>query len=157
MGYVKAYEEGDAERLVPVLREADRQEAFAASGCTPLVAILKGVEWSSFPLTIMDDQEHVAGIFGVVPFHSGAGVIWMLGSDALTHAPLSWQFIRRSREWCDQLNKQFPILFNIVDERNTVHIRWLKWCGFVFLNRHPEFGHEKRPFLEFARIQSSHV
>jgi hypothetical protein len=50
------------------------------------------------------------------------------------------------------LQQNYDVLFNLVDERNTLHIRWIQWCGFTFVNRHPALGAEQRPFLEFVRI-----
>jgi hypothetical protein len=43
-------------------------------------------------------------------------------------------------------------LWNIVDARNELHIRWLKRFGFVALKKHPQVGPQGLPFFEFVRI-----
>jgi hypothetical protein len=60
---------------------------------------------------------------------------WLAASPELVQeAPM--EFCRRIiREgWIEDSAKGFPVLANIVDGRNAVHIRWLKWAGFNFSN-----------------------
>ena len=40
----------------------------------------------------------------------------------------------------------------VVDARNELHIKWLKFMGFKFIQRHENFGVAKLPFYEFLRI-----
>lgn len=91
-------------------------------------------------------------MFGCVPVDETSGSVWLLGSDDLTQPPLRKQFLAEGRVWLNQLHAFRPLLFNFVDARNTVHIRWLRWMGFTFLRLHPEYGVERRPFWEFARL-----
>ena len=39
-----------------------------------------------------------------------------------------------------------------MDARNDLHIKWLKWMKFTFINKVNEFGYEKKPFYEFIKI-----
>ena len=48
--------------------------------------------------------------------------------------------------------KRYRVLYNFIDARNTLHIKWLKWCGFTFIQKHYDYGYEKRLFYEFVRI-----
>jgi hypothetical protein len=90
-------------------------------------------------------------MFGVVPQRDGTGVVWMLGSDEIAKPPLSRQFIRECRAFVRVLECGYTELHNVIDERNSLHRRWLEWLGFEFTNRIPEYGHERRPFLEFKK------
>lgn len=75
----------------------------------------------------------------------------MFGSDALTVNPLRSQFLRECRRYLAGMEQLYPVLFNLIDERNTVHMRWLRWMGFTFIRR-TTYGHEQRPFLEFIKL-----
>jgi len=61
-------------------------------------------------------------------------------------------FLRQSKIELRKILKEYPVLFNVVDSRNEVHVRWLQWMGFTFIKKHSEYGPEKRPFYEFVRI-----
>jgi len=151
---VRAAGEGDARKLSLRLRDADLRELCAATGEAPLAALQRGVASSEPCFAVVNERDVPLAIFGVVPdLESGkgqAGIVWMLGSaDLCRH---STTFLRHSREWVDQLHESYDLLWNCVDARNTIHIRWLKWCGFRFYRRIETYGVEQRPFLEFARV-----
>ena len=55
-------------------------------------------------------------------------------------------FLRHRRDVTDVLTKDYKILFNYVDAQNELHIKWLKWLDFTFINRHEKFGFRKDPF-----------
>ena len=131
------------------IRDADRDEIAANSGQTPLEALITGFSTSDVPFTIVGDGVP-AGIFGAGPAMPGVGMIWLLGTDLLLKN--TTRFLRESRFWLDQCARPYDMMFNFVDARNTVHIRWIKWLGFTLINLHQEYGVEKRPFYEFVRI-----
>ena len=60
----------------------------------------------------------------------GFGLIWFLGSDECFKHPIS--LVRDGRKVINTWLKDFKMLFNFVDERNTQHIAWLKHLGFTF-------------------------
>ena len=62
-------------------------------------------------------------------------------------------FLRNSAFWVEKLFGDFSLLFNVVDSRNKVHIRWLKWLDFKFIADIPEFGVEKRMFHQFVKYK----
>jgi hypothetical protein len=103
-------------------------------------------------VTIIGNNGFVAGMFGVVPQADGSGVVWLLGSDELVAPPLSRQFLRECKQHLAVMERAYTQLWNHIDERNTVHRRWLEWLGFEFYKRIPEYGHERRPFLEFKKL-----
>jgi hypothetical protein len=135
----------DAEYLKHKLRSADVQEILANSGQEPYQALLKGYVQSEICFTIVDKEDIPVGMFGV----SKEGAIWLLASDDIHK--IRFSFLRESRQVVEFLNKKYPILWNYVDCRNELHIRWLKWCGFKFL-RKLSYGVSQQPFYEFIRI-----
>lgn len=147
-GYVRAYTPRDLLPLTRTLRRADLAEIAAHSGLSPHAAILRGVCASEVVCTIVGLKGEPVGVFGV----GAAGCLWMLGSDALAQGRLGRQFLRECRSYVDILQRGYPLLFNVIDARNTVHIRWLRWMGCTFIRRIPAYGAEQRPFLEFVRI-----
>lgn len=143
----------DVERLAVTLRDEDVEEIRASSGSTPLEALTVGYENSSYCMTIVGDDETPVGIFGVAPSTSypDVGYVWMLATPLL--AAGSMTFLRNSRDYVRKMNSQFQLLVNAVDSRNTVHIKWLMWCGFKFIKRHDDLSREGVPFYEFVRLR----
>ena len=140
----------DAHYLAPRLREEDRAEGVAMFGMEPLPLLLGGVLGGRAWVGVMDDNP--LGIYGVASSHveEGVGHPWMVATPSLIKHQIS--FLKQSPAAVAQLQDGYHTLTNLVDERNTVHIRWLKWCGFSIVRRFPEFGFEKRPFLQFVRF-----
>lgn len=139
----------DIAYLAPRLRQQDEQECNAATGMSTYDALMYGLGGAS--VVLGSDGKPIA-IYGVERLTGVTGAVWMAATPTLTQPPYITEFVKQSRVMCDRLNEEYPLLCNVVDERNALHIRWLEWCGFIFINRHPNFGPEKRPFLEFIRI-----
>lgn len=153
----------DARLLAPRLRQADLAEIQAHSGSDPRLVLERGIRTSKPAMTVMHDGVP-AMIFGVVPcggLLDEAGVhdwpesqpmvdgsIWLLGSDAISI--FSRQFLRHSRTWTTEVSSSYSCVGNIVDMRNYVHVRWLKWLGFTFMDR-IRYGPENRFFLRFLK------
>ena len=85
----------------------------------------------------------LAGIAGV----HGEGQIWMLCTPAILKYPVT--FAREAKRYVD--SRQEKLLWNIVDKRNIVHIKLLRFLGFKFL-REIEHGPNKLTFIEFCRV-----
>ena len=154
MGFVREYEPGDEVYISTHLRGADRNELQALSD-RPLAAILREGGMISLPsCTIVGNIGQPAGMFGVAPEGNGVGRIWMLGTDELVAKPMRTQFIRESKHYLRGLEQMYKLLHNEIDERNTLHIRWLQWLGFTFIRRIESYGCEGRPFLEFCKVSN---
>ena len=141
----------DAKQLATILREDDIAECKAHSNIGPEEALVVGVQLSHLPIGIFLNDNHCIAIVGVVPETKKVGRIWLLASDDLK-LNLSYRFLKHCHKVCDLLNKSFPVLYNHVDARNDLHIKWLKWMKFTFINKVNDFGYEKRPFYEFIKI-----
>jgi hypothetical protein len=143
----------DADALAPRLREDDLREV-QACGVSPLDALRRGIGTSLPAMSIVNGSGEVVGVFGAVPLpgEPGAAAVWLLGSDGITKESMS--FLRQSRKHIEAIQEMYPLLFNRVDSRNLLHIRWLKWLGFTFINYLPECGVNGEPFWEFVRIKT---
>ena len=141
----------DAVALAPRLREADRRECLAHTGIVPEFILPHSVASPGLTWAFEHEGECI-GLFGldVVDRHPDFGIVWMMTSDEVFKHKR--QLLRESPVWLDKLHRIYPLLGNHVDARNTVHIRWLKWLGFSMLRVIPEFGPERRPFIEFAKL-----
>jgi len=100
--------------------------------------------------TIVGNSGLGAGMFGVRDEGNGVGRIWLSGTDELV--TMKRQFIRESRRYLVGMESMYKLLHNEIDERNTLHIRWLQWLGFTFIRRIPEHGVQRLPFLEFIKL-----
>ena len=149
MGYVRAYEEGDAEALAPRLRVADMQEIQAGYGQEIEVSLREGAERSAPSCTIIGNSGAVAGMFGIVA-EGDYGRVWLLGSDELVSGAMRRQFIRETRNHLRVLCRPYKTVGNFIDRRNVVHMRWLRHLDFSFTGR-TRLGIEGHPFVEFEQ------
>ncbi|WP_052513890.1 hypothetical protein [Bosea sp. LC85] len=134
------------------MRLADVEEIVSASEMTPAQALTLGFNASLRPLVADNQEGKPVCMFGVAPMPEPlVGSVWLLGTDAVKDNRMS--FLRLSKTMTTEFHRDFPVLMNCVDERNAVHIGWLRWLGYSFLRRHAQWGKERRPFLEFARLQ----
>ena len=119
----------------------DRQEVVEGHGVDPLKElILAAHEGSCVWFEVPNGK--TAGMAGVGP----NGEVWMLCTSAILEYPLT--FAREAKRYID--SRQEPILYNIVDERNTAHLKLLKFLGFKFFRKN-SYGPNNITFIEFAK------
>ena len=132
-------------RVASNLLPDDYREVVEGHGHDPLNALVVGVQNSdSVYFTNPDDE--ICGIAGVYP----NGAIWMLCTSCILTFPHT--FAREAKRFVNSRNEK--LLWNIVDERNTVHLKLLRFLGFKFLRR-LKHGPNNLSFIEFCRVQSS--
>ena len=127
------------------LREDDRRECVEGHGIVPTIHIpLASLE--GFCRYFRVPSGETAGIVGIQ-----GDKIWMLCTPAIHQYPLT--FAREAKRFIDSRTE--PYLWNVVDKRNTVHIKLLKFLGFTF---HEEltFGPNNLPFIRFSKSWSYH-
>ena len=123
------------------LRPDDRREVEEGHGLDPFVMITsKAQEGSCVYFNVPNGK--TAGMAGV----EDDGCIWMLTTDAIYDYPLT--FAREAKRYVE---RQKGLLWNIVDERNTVHLKLLKFLGFKFL-RKISHGPNRLSFIEFCKV-----
>ncbi len=123
----------------------DRREVKEGHGHDPEIVIPLAYQGDSVYFRVPNGE--LAGIAGVLE----DGQIWMLCTPAILKYPVT--FAREAKRYVD--SRKEKLLWNIVDKRNTVHIKLLRFLGFKFL-REIEYGPNKLTFIEFCRICGWH-
>jgi len=75
------------------------------------------------------------------------GQIWMLCTPVIEDYPHT--FAREAKRYVE--GRKEKLLWNIVDKRNKVHLKLLKFLGFRFL-REIKHGPNNLSFIEFCRV-----
>ena len=127
------------------LRPEDRREVEEGHGVDATESLLDAVHSPSCVYFTMPNGK-TAGMAGVEP----DGQIWMLCTPVIHDYPIA--FARGAKRYVER--QPHKLLWNIVDKRNTVHLKLLKFLGFKFL-REIEFGPNKLSFIEFCRVLRS--
>ena len=138
----------DIESLAPRLRKEDREELWALNECTPLKGLQDGFRLSDECWTI-DHEGTPIGMFGVAPLEPGVGAVWLLASDDLPK--VRWDFLKKTRPWVAHFLTKYPTLTNMVDARNEVHVKWIKWAGFTIVGEATGIGPDNLTFLHFSK------
>lgn len=144
----RAATESDVLSLAPRLREADLMEIRALGEHDPVQALMDGLLSPDGCMVAVTPDDVPQIIFGTTPSSEPhVGFVWMMGTDEIkTH----WvQVLRDTKPWINKVRRDYHVLMNAVHAKNTLHIRWIKWAGFVFLRKLPFNGEE---FYEFAQL-----
>jgi hypothetical protein len=141
----------DVKYLAARLRHQDVAEIVAASGLEPVIALGQGFVESEQCWTVTYRGEPCC-MFGVVesPHVQWArfGRVWLLGTEKVQLWSLT--FHKLTAAWLRKMSEGYTILGNVVDERQTDHLRWLKRVGFHQIARHDQYGHLGLPFVELV-------
>lgn len=137
------------EPIVANARPADVAELWAIARATPRQCLEHGLRASVPALTALIDDAPVA-MWGVTPASilGGIGAPWMVGTTALDSFAAQKDLLRLSRPGVAQMRALFPVLINVVDERNAAAHRWLRWLGFTLGEPLP-MGPDRLPFRAF--------
>ena len=122
------------------LRPEDRRECVEGHGIVPTIHIPLA-SLSGFCRYFTMPNGETAGMVGIQ-----GSKIWMLCTPAIEKYPLT--FAREAKRFINSRTE--PCLWNVVDKRNTVHLKLLKFLGFTF---HEEllFGPNNLPFIKFSK------
>ena len=132
-----------ATEVVFNLRPDDLREVEEGHGIpSALLPSLMSSNPSYVYFTVPDGK--TAGMAGV----GKDGDIWMLCTPEIHRYPIT--FAREAKRYVDSRTE--PLLWNIVDSRNTAHLRLLKFLGFKFL-RKLNHGPNNVTFIEFCRVR----
>ncbi len=123
------------------LRPDDFREVYEGHGDNPLVSIPRdALNGDTVYFTAPNGK--TAGVAGV----QQGGLIWMLCTPVVEKYPHT--FARQAKKFVDSRTE--PLLWNIVDKRNTVHLKLLQFLGFKFL-RELKYGPNQLTFIEFCK------
>lgn len=124
------------------LRQDDRREVEEGHGVNPIEYLtLEAKRGSCVYFEVPNGK--TAGMAGV----DNGGQIWMLCTSAIEDYPHT--FAREAKRYVE--GRQEKLLWNIVDKRNKVHMKLLKFLGFKFL-REIRYGPNNLSFIEFCRV-----
>ena len=127
------------------LRPDDFKEVYEGHGEFPLFSVPRDAMGGD-TVYFTAPNGKTAGLAGV----QEGGKIWMLCTPAIHDYPLT--FAREAKRFIE--SREEKLLWNIVDKRNTAHLKLLKFLGFKFL-RELEHGPNKLTFIEFCRVRTS--
>ena len=88
----------------------------------------------------------IAGAAGV----HNEGQIWLLCTKVILKYPHT--FARESKRFVN--SRKEKLLWNVVDKRNIVHLKLLRFLGFKFI-REISYGPNNLSFIEFCRVRSN--
>ena len=125
------------------LRPEDRREIEEGHGLDPKVILTEAVD-DDFCVYFTAPNGRTAGMGGIY----NDGIIWMVTTPVIHDYPIG--FVKEAKRVL--ATRTEPILGNIVDKRNTVHLRLLKYLGFKFL-REISHGPKQLTFIEFYRVR----
>ena len=123
------------------LRSDDRREVEEGWGVDPSKWLLSKAQEGSC-IYFSSPSGKAAGMAGV----DKGGIIWMLCTDVIFENRSL--FVRQAKRFVESRTE--PLLWNIVDKRNSVHLKLLKFLGFKFL-RELKHGPNQLTFIEFCR------
>lgn len=137
--------------LAEVLRPSDLAELQASSGGDPAEVLVTSVMLSDRAWIVLDDGDPVL-VFGRAPTDNPQEhLAWLMGSPQMD-APAARTFIlRRCARYIREMQAGTTRLWNLIDARNEVSMRWLEWLGFHVVEAHPDYGPERRLFYTFER------
>jgi len=137
------------------LRPEDRAELVALSGLPPEHSLPFTASTVGALTMIAPATGDILGLCGVhgcaVP---GFGVIWMVCTEAVTrHRRV---VLKHCATTIEGWHRHYPRLGNMVDSRNTLHIKWLGLMGFKFTGA-AVIGPHSVPFITFEKALASNV
>lgn len=112
-----------------------------------LEILAQSVLLSTHGWLVFSDGEPIA-VMGAAPSAlPGVGIAWMLGTPGILRVGRT--VARQTAQYLDAMHTAYPVLWNYIDARNTVSMKWLRWVGFELLgDRTAPSGHQ---FHIFAR------
>ena len=124
------------------LRSEDRREIEEGWGYDPVQSLTEAIH-DDFCVYFTAPNGKTAGMGGI-----NGTVIWMVTTPVIHDYPIG--FVKEAKRVL--ATRKEPILGNIVDKRNTIHLRLLKYLGFKFL-REISHGPNQLTFIEFCRVR----
>ena len=103
---------------------------------------------SALSYAVLEDGLPIA-LWGFAETSVDTACPWMLASPALSTTHRAW-LLRNTTKIVQSGDRRWSHFRNRVDARNFVHVRWLRWAGFVVEEPEP-FGPFNLPFRVFHR------
>lgn len=120
----------DVDHVAKNMRQADREEVYAAAWHTPEQALVTSIRMSHESVTAVSPDGVPLVIFGLTTrgILSDVGIPWLLGCDeALRYRR---EFVKQTPKVLESMLEQYRMLENYVHVKNVVSVRWLRTMGF---------------------------
>ena len=124
------------------LRSEDRREIEEGWGYNPIELLPTFLD-DDFCVYFTAPNGRTAGMGGI-----SDSIIWMVTTPVIHDYPIG--FVKEAKRVL--ATRTEPILGNIVEKRNTIHLRLLKYLGFTF-SKEKLHGPNKLTFIEFYRVR----
>jgi len=145
---IRKTEPNDILELANTMRVEDQREVQSMAGLSPLEALSLGYMQSTDCITGVGKQGTVSLVAGVVSTGS-YGAVWMLSApDIKTNAR---ELATTGRAWITAMTMKHGRLENVVDARNKLHIRLIKFMGFDLGDPISNYGVDKIRVIPFKR------
>lgn len=134
------------------MRDSDAAEVWAMSRQLPVEAVQKSVGCSRDAWALTANGETLA-VFGLATADllSGVGVPWALTGEALDRYPIA--AVDASRRILAYFLELYPILVNVIHERNGRALRWARRVGFKVAQEPAPIGHSAELFYPIVMIR----
>ena len=138
----------DALYVAANIRPEDRRE-IEGLGHTPL-ALVWCVENTDHAVALINRDGEVCGLAGIgKDDRPGVGQVWMICTPAIEKNPVT--FVRQARKWIAEVGKDYRMLWNQMDTRNTMHHKLVQLLGFKILRLvYPPPYH--LPYFEIVKL-----
>lgn len=144
-------EESDIEAVLPIIRQADREEIEGALQISLDTSLSDGLSNCCKASKIVVDGLIVA-LFGDTRHDERLGIPWLVSTIHVERYPRA--FLQVCKPEVGEMLSRHEALINFVDVRNTTAIRWLEWLGFTFGDPEP-YGPLDMPFKPFWMKRSA--
>lgn len=103
-------------------------------------------------VTLVHADGRIAGVGGIMPDpRPGVGMIWLLCTPVIAEAP--HHVVKGINRWLKE-QREYKMLWNLADARNTLHHKLLKLLGFKAI-RQVNVGPSFLPYLEIVKLCAS--
>ena len=121
----------DIKDLANNLRKEDEREVRTLTQEDPVKSLIRGFVVSKMCKVVFLNKKLVL-IYGVAKTSDPEiGSPYMLATNELPK--IGVRFVGNSKDRIDKMHEHYPVLFNYIDSRNKLHLKWLKWCGFEII------------------------
>lgn len=147
---IRGVREGDLPYLSQNLRAADVREIYATHGNLRLLEALEASTSSSTEVLIgAGDTGKPVVIWGIHEFSRESAFVWACATPDIVKYRIP--FLKNCRVVIHGWFDRFPGVHNLINfshAENTLHHRWLEWCGAQLLPEVPwgPLGEPFRPF-----------
>lgn len=147
--YVRGPLPGDHIAIGRNLRPEDVREIEGLMDVPPFLVVkdsIDGAHWCR--VAVVDDLPSI--VMGVtrVEGYTDSALCWLMSTPGIYK--VRRRFLRESADWIAAAfdSGPFNCLYNIVDTRNAVHMKWLKWIGAILtgdpIHKHYRSFHIRR-------------